>query len=328
MSGVVWKVYFQGSFWGHQSRDHAGKEIPMETKFQWGDTYWYVPAVYTCARGLVVDLCCQVPAGRVQAFLDKWEPVTAEGRELTPEERMTLDLENPLDVAMDSELTLNGRRLRSTHVCGLCWNPCVPEDGDRPMRAAMEHYALDPKTGWILQRHMFPRGTKRRPELKNLSLTLRKRPARIPGPRFCVSAPGDTVRFSHGQAEHTLTVQDYRRKVLEKTALLPGQLLPNHYTVMTYTVEPELPNCEVTVCDCGDSDQPRWRIEDAVEQEAAAIGIIGGADGPTAIILGQPEPEGGVHTACSALHFTPVEAVQWRLVFQERRAEEITVTLR
>ena len=28
-----WKVYFEGDFWGHHSREHAGKEIRIEKEF-------------------------------------------------------------------------------------------------------------------------------------------------------------------------------------------------------------------------------------------------------------------------------------------------------
>lgn len=62
---------------------------------------------------------------------------------------------------------------------------------------------------------------------------------------------------------------------------------------------------------------------------AVSIGIIGGADGPIAIIIGQPIcPESKSHTANSSLHFEPVEETEWRIVFQEKPNEDLTVTLK
>jgi len=49
-------------------------------------------------------------------------------------------------------------------------------------------------------------------------------------------------------------------------------------------------------------------------------------DGPTAIIFGG-SGQGKLHVACSALHFEPVDDVEWRMVFHEKRREDVTVEL-
>ena len=56
-----------------------------------------------------------------------------------------------------------------------------------------------------------------------------------------------------------------------------------------------------------------------------AIGVIGGADGPTAVFVGGSTHK--LHTACSSLHFEAVEAVQWRAVFSEKLMEDIEICL-
>ena len=58
---------------------------------------------------------------------------------------------------------------------------------------------------------------------------------------------------------------------------------------------------------------------------AAAIGVIGGADGPTAVFVGAHTPK--LHAACSSLHFEPVGEVEWRAVFSEKLMEDIEVCL-
>ena len=52
-------------------------------------------------------------------------------------------------------------------------------------------------------------------------------------------------------------------------------------------------------------------------EEAASIGIIGGADGPTALFVTAKSEDKTVLTACSALHFAPPKKITWRIVFHE-----------
>ena len=56
------------------------------------------------------------------------------------------------------------------------------------------------------------------------------------------------------------------------------------------------------------------------------IGVIGGADGPTAILFG-PKEQGKLHAACSSLYFEPVENVTWRLCFRQRQFDDAVIEL-
>ena len=58
---------------------------------------------------------------------------------------------------------------------------------------------------------------------------------------------------------------------------------------------------------------------------AAAIGVIGGADGPTAVFVGAQTPK--LHAVCSSLHFEPVGEVEWRAVFSEKLMEDLDICL-
>ena len=62
-------------------------------------------------------------------------------------------------------------------------------------------------------------------------------------------------------------------------------------------------------------------------KEAEAIGIIGGADGPTAIILGAPDSKEQLHAAVSRFCFEPFDTVRWQLSFKEKQIKEITIEL-
>ena len=153
----------------------------------------------------------------------------------------------------------------------------------------------------------------------------------MPGPHFRTAAAGDTFDFIHPPSgeKYTLTVQEVRREELPEScfASAPGQEFPRHYLVLCYTIAPELSEKALTVTDCAGGDRPRRRPSGpAVPGNAAAIGIIGGADGPTALIFGGPG-QNNIRAACSALYFEPAEDVEWRMIFYQTPAEEGTVEL-
>lgn len=61
---------------------------------------------------------------------------------------------------------------------------------------------------------------------------------------------------------------------------------------------------------------PRQKRTNPYEPQAfigICVGIIGGADGPTAIIFGGSE-QSKLHVVCSSLHFEPVDNVEWHMV--------------
>ena len=91
-----WKVYFGDGFGGrHCGHDKPGKEIPIGKTFAWAGRMWHIPAVYSCGKGLVVDVCVEIDPDALRAFQKKWWPNGQEGRNFTPEEEEQQDAENP-----------------------------------------------------------------------------------------------------------------------------------------------------------------------------------------------------------------------------------------
>lgn len=344
-----WKVYFENGFSSrHYGHDKPGKEITVNRIFTWDGRTWHIPAVYSYGKGIVVDLCVEIEPDNLRAFFNKWcLNGQEEGREFTPEEQEQQMAENPMTLDFQPTLTVNGKPLRRTSGNGFAWVPgsCRPieEQGQRNQQDweavwLMEHYGLDPELGWMFWRYSFPWATKTKPTLKALSLLLEHDRQTIPGPRFTVSGVGDAVKFTYPVTGgvHTLMVAEY-----EAGEMNPGHLpekwdYPTHYTSMSYTVEPELPQEVLTVRDCEQGDNPRLNIQ---RQKALAaiggadgptaacsVGIIGGADGPTAIILANGKT-GHLHSACSALRFEASEHIEWRMVFYQKAVEGIEIDL-
>jgi len=332
-----WKVYFDGNFWGHHERDRAGTEIRLDKEFDWAGHYWIVPAAYSCGKGLVVDFCMRTGIEEIRRFMEKWNLDSEDGpyREFTLEEQMKVDLDNPLCFDFMPGLEVNGKMLRASRGCSVVFDPCLSDERiDEEAKWVRSHYGLDPSFGWTIWRWVFPWSGKRRPEIRAISLKMEQRLRRVPGPHFKVHAPGDSFTFSHpvNGTEYTLTVQDLEQQTVPEEHFGSKRWrFPTHLTVMRYTISPETDR-DILVCDCDQSDQPLELTPDADSfgpeaRNGVAIGIIGGADGPTSIIVGS-RAQGKVHTACSELHFKPVrDDIVWRVDFNIKDCEGIVVRI-
>lgn len=67
-----YKVFYQGSLYGHFGRDRAGKEIEINKSFLWGGESRLVPSVYVCGKGLVADILKSVSVEDFRAFAEKF----------------------------------------------------------------------------------------------------------------------------------------------------------------------------------------------------------------------------------------------------------------
>ena len=95
-------------------------------------------------------------------------------------------------------------------------------------------------------------------------------------------------------------------------------------------MNPPLPPGELLVWDCIQSDAPRFGCPETFTGNTAAIGIIGGADGPVAIFIGagpDDKQDKNLLAACSSLHFEPAERVEWRMVFHIASDQKVTMQL-
>ncbi len=328
-----WNVYFEGSFWGCCNKTRPGKELVVQTEFEWAGHHWLIPSVYVCGKGLVVDFCMRVEPSDIRAFMEKWE-LSLENeasREFSEDERMRLELDNPMRLDVDSILWLNGRELSQRCGCGTCYNPCLPPEAvDCESEMVLEHYRLDRNFGWMIWRYSYPWATKSPSKLRTLAVSMIQENVSIPGPHFMVSRPGDTFTFPYRDQEYTLTVQESEARTADMGRIAEaGTEYPEHYVAMTYTVTPELPDGVMTLADCDDGDRPRQAPCTPDQPKAtscvAVIGFIGGADGPASTLAG--EKWGNLRVACSSLHFAPAENVEWRMIFHEKQFADMTLEL-
>ncbi|MGI6254484.1 MAG: hypothetical protein ACOYJZ_02505 [Acutalibacter sp.] len=348
-----WKVTFDGQFFlGHKPGKRSGKTLPFTGEFDWAGYHWKVPGVYSCREGLVVDLCMEVDPDQLRAFQDKWNLTRGNDDEsrFSLETQMAIQAENPFCFSYSPQLVVNGRTLQRSKGCGVCYAPFEGAVGtDMEAQWVVEHYQLDKTKAWFLWRWCFPweksevgwkglllqLGIRK---LFTLSLRLQGEPARLPGKPFQVGGPGDTAQLvDPTTGEHyTLTVVGNEATTLNQGipqgALPENWEFPTCYRELSYTLEPDPPKGVLTLRDYGEGDRPR--VGEPLPGKnaprgvgAATIGIIGGADGPTAVFVSKKSGS-QTHVACSSLHFQPVEEVTWLPVFQGPRVPDFQICLR
>ncbi len=329
-----WKVYFDGNFWGHSGRQRPGKEIPVQAYFNSNNKEWYIPSIYSCSRGLVIDFCIEIPAKHISDFIDKWKlSPENDGSNFSEQQREEIEAENPMTVNFSPEIVLNGKTISSSHGCGLSWNPFFPEQNGIESDGVCKHYGLDQDSGWVIWRSAFPWQTKGKPSISSLSATIKHDRINISGSHFNVNVPGERIEFTNPITNilHTMTVQKYEQQEIPTNSFIDDNYdFPSHCIAMSYTISPDLDDESFSVRDCNSGDRPCRKHHNPMEPQAIsdsfAIGIIGGASAPTAIPFSN-SGQGKLRAVCSALHFEPVERVDWRIVFHKNPCPDMTIKL-
>ena len=305
-----WKVYFEGSLWGHHQRDHAGREIRVDRVFQWGGRQWMVPAIYVCARGLVMDLCVSASCEAMKAFVEKWSPFEKSG-DISEEIRPEIEREHPLRMDVHAELVCNGRRLSKDHASGSAWMPevCFPEgyrNGEQE-KTFVAHYGLDRERAWAFRRIMFPWNNRRgRWEIFSLKLELSEDPVEFSGPSFGKDA--EKVTFSHPftEKEYTLTViAEQEEEVPSRCFSGEDMEYPRKCLTLRYRVEPPAENVSVRWCGRGDSPRGKTKDRYAPMATCSAVFIMNTRNGDE-------------KSAASALYFELPTQRAWRVTVQEK----------
>ena len=317
-----WKVTFDGGFWSDECP--GAREIPIGKAFSWGENTVYIPAAYVCEQGLILDIFLEFDLEREKAFLEKWVHRLKEA-EQSDRLRRQLERENPMQEDYNAEVTVNGSKLWHVRGSGIGWIPAelLPEGERIPQQAAkvLEHYGMGLHKVWGLRRECFEWAEKGIPEIKSMELTLRQRQKEFSGDVFAMPKVGENAVLYHpltGKA-HVLTVTEIQYERLSLPKQMQGSQ-PENAVFLSFNLEPNLPREKFRLQDVSENDLSRGK------GNAASIGIIGGADGPTSIFYSTPDgPE--VHHAVSAMHFEYPEEIQWEPVFREKIVEDISVIL-
>lgn len=190
-----YKVFYQGSLYGHFGRDRAGKEIAVNKSFTWGGEEWLVPSVYFCGKGLVADMFKKVSVDSFREFIEKFgldENSDCDG--FSDEQQAEIEAENPLNSDIFASIQFGGRKSDMEFSSSDCWNPLFPDSGDAA-EALLDRYGLDKSFCWFAVRMSIPWRGRKPKKSDSLTLQLRAEKIPVPGAHFKANRPGDKTEF-------------------------------------------------------------------------------------------------------------------------------------
>ena len=318
-----WKVTWDGDFFDDNPEAIGDEPVCVDTWFHWAGIDWYVPEVYPFDQGLVMCILgkvdpMQVPMEDYSEFLsnEAWEKMQAE---------------NPLNLHARHEMTINGVSMRPAGSTGSTWVP--DPDWNLESKWVLEHYGLDLNYAWQINRVNFLWPEYGKMEIQEMSLTMKQHPVSISGTHFKTPDAGNCVILTHPQTdkEYILHIDEIKQETADFSRMHDQTMeYPSCYSQMTFRIEPDMSRNQFRIVDCAQSDQPRYKegFQKPEYQSAVSFGIIGGADGPTVMIMGQPKSDATqIHMAASSLRFEHAKHIEWRIIFQEIPNEDITVSL-
>lgn len=316
-----YKVFYQGSLYGHFGRDHAGKELAVNKSFTWGGEEWLVPSVYFCGKGLVADMFKKVSVDSFREFIEKFgldENSDCDG--FSDEQQAEIEAENPLNSDIFASIQFGGRKSDMEFSSSDCWNPLFPDSGDAA-KALLDRYGLDKSFCWLAVRMSIPWRGRKPKKSDSLTLQLRAEKIPVPGAHFKANRPGDKTEFTNPATgkTHILTVTDIKRQSLAQFPHI-GKDEPKFFTLLRVDISPEISKDALLITDCAEGDRTH---KGALPRNASAIGIIGGADGPTVIVTSSASGR----TACSSLYYEPEYEPDWCMVFYKKPKDDIEFEL-
>lgn len=340
------KVSYQpaGKHRGRQDTD--GIAVQTGWQFFYAGQAYQIPAVYLFRKGFVLDIIGTVDTEALRKFHDRYAP-----REeyLTPRERAQAMLEHPYQPLSGMKLWFNGEEVTSWHTdeaLFVPWQEHMPPLAEEAFAA----YAFLSKENSFSMTRLHARYPKAqggvfaamkaiftRPKLKELRLLIHPTEQMLPLEHaFAIGTQEKehpALSFTHPVTGVAHTLQATDAKWMDLTAQFQklyrmrkrsgGRVYPitqagqSHVLEIAYRVSPPLPEGErLQLQDEERTLQPRDTAESGTAAKSAcAIGIIGSADGPTAIYMAgrekkAPETYG---VCCSRVYPRPQASCTVRL---------------
>ena len=279
----------------------------------------------------MLDVCIRVPFPKIESFFEKWKKEKRLSG-LTDEEIEEMQADSPFPSDFRIEMGLDGKELTGGFMCSTVWHTYKAEEqyADEEAETLMEEYGCDRGTGWMFTRWNY--GWCGQPVLTPERMTLSFHADRQPVTAgYFVTAEGaegeaHEITDPDSGERYVLTVRTCSNAVMdeemEKT-LDEEMEYPPFYQVIACSAEPEIPREELRIQDCSRGDAPRQK-SDGKPNGAVSVAVMCSAEIPAGTSEGSQE---ALLTACSALHFEPVEEVRWRAVFFRRRRQDMTMEI-
>ncbi len=310
------------------------EKILIEKQFNWGDQKWRIPAIYRSQNKITVDFILTVDLEAVKKYLEKWN---YEQRilNLTNEEYEELERDNPFSIDFYVDACINGEKVTAENMRAMGYHPFETECEyiDEETVKLMDRYQCDKTKAYFFVKAYFLWAGNN--SIEQLSLHLEPNLIAYTGSHFHTKLDEEKFEIV---LEHPATRKKHILKVLrmqqekltdESFNISTNMEYPKNYTVLSYTVEPEIDRMEMQLADCAASDQPIPLNEKQNSNVSiiadSSVSVIGRENGPTSVFIVGKSKDAKAYTACSSLHFKEVTEVEWRVIFHIKEKESIDI---
>lgn len=293
------KVYYDSSLWCER-RGLCGFPQRVNWQFEHRGVKRFIPVVYRFSKGIVFDVITIIDENRVNEFFEKYEAIE---NQLTSIQKRCAEQEHPYKAVPIKEILINEKQSGNYSSSGTVSIPWLQKSDDLSfLRKAYSSILSDVscfacerfcvpyfKTNSIAQKLM---NFFRLNSVKNVKISTYPMQKFFPLDihfQILVEEKQNEISFKHPVTgiTHTLYYQD-----VEFVEMPLGENGNRRFyvTQSLYEISPELPHGDTL--QFNSSIQFSKTLEDNFSPTAASsIGIIGGADGPTAIFVSAKDKE-------------------------------------
>lgn len=139
------EVYWERNFWyrgGDEMPGPAGIPVKTDTEFWYGGFWWCIGGVYRFPEGIAMDICRRIPSEQLQEFFETWGGWMNREEEMTREQRLAAERENPLMFETDIRARMEGYRFQGSSMSSLCLLPDWMQEGREADGCAVEAYRV------------------------------------------------------------------------------------------------------------------------------------------------------------------------------------------
>lgn len=294
------KVYYNSSLWD-KSKGIPGRSQKINWEFEENGLRRIIPTIYHFSKGIVFDLITIIDEGEFRRFYDKYKNIE---EDLEPLEQCIVEQEHPYQTMDIKEIWINGIKVEEGHSSSgslyISWL-----EGQDELAVVKEAYShiLKNTSCFGCSRYLVPYPKKHHKigeklglfhlskidEIKLITYPIKKLYPLDINFEMSVEENLKEISFLYTTTgiEHKLYFQN--NKIIDISNSI-GENHKLHIMQSMYEIEPALP--KGSNLQFGSSIQySGMSIKDRDSNSASSIGIIGGADGPTAIFISGKEKD-------------------------------------
>lgn len=177
--------------------------------------------------------------------MDKWNVTPENEFQFTPMQRRQMELENPLGFHFRTDMTINGKPIRSNRGCSTAYVPFRYEIDRQEWEPILDYYNLDRASCWVIQRSCFPWIDGQPMDIVTMEVTMKHQPMFAPGETFETRATGEVHTFQNPTTGTVHTLMIIPQPAMQNTQLYQSRrtrhrtlLRMRHGTMKTATRSP------------------------------------------------------------------------------------------